>query len=710
MSRIPIRVAVLVACLAALADTTSTVAQQPAPATPAQGNDQQQPPVFRGGTNFVVVDAYPQRDGKIVEGLTAADFQVLEDGRPQAIDSFEFVRVQGNLPESARRDPNNVAAMLETAADPHNRVFVAYLDALHTQLEGANRIQQPLIDTLNTIVGENDLFGVMTPNMRPRDLTLARRMLSVEEQLTKYWTWGERNRLTRNPGDPMEDALQTCYAIKYNLKGNSQDLMEPWIVEDGPVKRRFDEFLIERRREDRTLGVMEGLLDYLTTLRETRTALLLISDGWVLVRPRQDLEREASAVAFQNPAGQPQFSAAPDKLVGCQTEALRLLRLDNANRFEQLIERARRTNVAFYPIATTGLSATDAGAGELISWNSNAPASNANVLARDSTRMRDRVQVLRTMAENTGGIAVVSTNDLAGGVRRIVDDTSAYYLLGYYSTDSRQDGRLRRIEVKLSQPGVDIRARRYYVANRPAARAPGSAGTADAAPVGEALTALPAVGAAIDVQLQGAATGPSLLVSVEVASRHLQAGGVFTRGGPVSVEVTDASGAAVGTAQASIAAGMRGAAVTVPVGDAKGPWQLRARVGTGIDAFDVRGTASRASTAVLGAARLYRALPSPRAPLQPAADPQFSRSERMRVEFALLSTPDARSARVLDGRGQPLPVNPTVTELPPPADSTAALAVDVNFAPFAEGDYVLEVTAGSGGTSDRRLVAFRVVR
>ena len=48
----------------------------------------QQRPVFRGGTHFVRVDAYPFQDGKIVEGLTPADFEILEDGKPQAIESF----------------------------------------------------------------------------------------------------------------------------------------------------------------------------------------------------------------------------------------------------------------------------------------------------------------------------------------------------------------------------------------------------------------------------------------------------------------------------------------------------------------------------------------------------------------------------------------------------------------------------------------------
>jgi len=130
-----------------------------------------QQPVFRGAANLVLVDAYPQKDGQIVEGLTAADFDILEDGKPQKVESFEFVRVDASPSENLRRDPNNVREMYQLTADPHNRVFVAYLDTLQTTVEGSHAIRAPLIDLLNRVVGPDDLFGVMAPGMRPTDLT-----------------------------------------------------------------------------------------------------------------------------------------------------------------------------------------------------------------------------------------------------------------------------------------------------------------------------------------------------------------------------------------------------------------------------------------------------------------------------------------------------------------------------------------------------------
>ena len=75
-------------------------------------------------------------------------------------------------------------------------------------------------------------------------------------------------------------------------------------------------------------------------------------------------------------------------------------------------------------------------------------------LVEDGNRLRLRQDAMMTLAENTDGIAIVNTNDLAAGMKRIVDDVSAYYLLGYYSTNTTHDGRYRRIEVKAKTPGL----------------------------------------------------------------------------------------------------------------------------------------------------------------------------------------------------------------------------------------------------------------
>jgi hypothetical protein len=73
---------------------------------------------------------------------------------------------------------------------------------------------------------------------------------------------------------------------------------------------------------------------------------------------------------------------------------------------------------------------------------------------------------LRVLSSETGGFAVVNRNDMATAFERVVADNSAYYLLGYYSSNERRDGRFRKIEVKVARPGLTVRSRKGYVAAR----------------------------------------------------------------------------------------------------------------------------------------------------------------------------------------------------------------------------------------------------
>jgi hypothetical protein len=85
---------------------------------------------------------------------------------------------------------------------------------------------------------------------------------------------------------------------------------------------------------------------------------------------------------------------------------------------------------------------------------------------------------LRSLAEETGGFAVVNQNDFNDAFDRLVRDNSSYYVLGYNPANDKRDGKFRKIEVRLTRPGLMVRARRGYVAPRgraatPAARVAG---------------------------------------------------------------------------------------------------------------------------------------------------------------------------------------------------------------------------------------------
>jgi len=698
-------------------------------ATLLYAQQQQQPPprqVFRGGANFVLVDAYPSRDGQIVEGLTATDFEILEDGKPQKIEAFEFVRVEHGLSESERRDPNNQREVIEAVADPHNRIFVVFLDISHVTVEGSHRIRRPLIDALNRIIAPNDLFAVTTSYHRAKDLVFGRRLMGLEEQLSKFWTWGERNMITSSrPLDLRETELTNCFHVKLKVD-NPRDpkIVTPidWLVKDGPVKRFFDEVLIERLREDRALTSLEDHADYIGQLREARTVLMPITDGWVLFEPNRSWEAEPSddvrnagqsvptAAAQLGPRGQRDQNQIID-WQRCLIEMNRLVQLDNERRLRDLIAKANRNNVSFYPVAPAGLAAFDGGgASERVIPNPSAPLGQT-ILGRDQNRLRSRVDGLKTIAENTDGIAIVDTNDLQAGFKRIVNDVSAYYLLGYSSTNPAQDGRYRKIDVKVATRGATVRARRGYVSARPAAAASTGTETGPAAAVAtsalnDALSSLARLTPTASLFVTASA-GAELTVVAELASQTI-ARGPWPQGATVTIEVSDAKGVRAADATAKIEPGMRSTLVRVPLAG-PGPWRVRTRVAGGPDGpLEDRLEVPSAASKFVGIAVAFRATPAPASPLRPAAEFLYRRTERVHIEWPILTSPDRREARLIGRNGQPLAVPVTVSERETNGQRT--LAADVNLAPLSAGDYVIELTVGSGDATERKLFALRVVQ
>jgi VWFA-related protein len=82
-----------------------------------------------------------------------------------------------------------------------------------------------------------------------------------------------------------------------------------------------------------------------------------------------------------------------------------------------------------------------------------------------SARAESRsASILRSIADQTGGRAFVESNDYRQGFARIVDDNSRYYILGYYSPNTTRDGVFRAVDVRVSRPGLKVRARNGYIA------------------------------------------------------------------------------------------------------------------------------------------------------------------------------------------------------------------------------------------------------
>jgi VWFA-related protein len=627
---------------------------------------QDQRPVFRGSAVFVNVDVYPRRDGRLIEGLTKDDFEVLEDGKPQPVEKFEFVQVPAFTSDADLRDPTSQSDAERQAADPRNRLFVIYLDLFHTSYAGSYYSRPSILTFLRRTMGPGDLFGVMTPEVPITRLTFGRRTETLESELEKYWfVMSGREEYARNP---LEARLMAC-----NTPG-----------------------LLTLFREDATATSLEALVARLGALRDTRKNVLFISEGW---RPTP-APRPGAAVGARptlpkvgmGPGGTlttgSDIAGYPDRS-WCQQQHERLARVDYERRFKDLLSSAQRANVAFFTVDVGGLRTTT-------------PDTHAQTIAASDTML--------TLAHETGGSAIFNTNDLASGVRKIADDLSAFYLLGYYSTNTAADGKFRRIEVRVKAPGARVTARRGYLAPTAellkAEAAALAAPPRERTPVDDARERLGRLSENVSLFTSARASADGLDVIVELAARELTTGR-WTRGAAVAVSATPDDGGPAITADARLPEGARSIRVNLPAAGAPGrAWKVTTRVGAGADLLEDSATIPALAGSRLGEPAVFRALGSPRAPLLPAAEPQFRRTERLRLQWTTGAPFDARTARLLGPQAAPLPVPVPVTEQ---ADGKL-LAADLALAPLAAGDYVIEVAVTRGAETWTAWYAFRVLR
>jgi VWFA-related protein len=122
-----------------------------------------------------------------------------------------------------------------------------------------------------------------------------------------------------------------------------------------------------------------------------------------------------------------------------------------------------RADVSVYPCDVRGLLAPDHSAGvyELSFYDPTLAA--AQRLSQSYDGIARSTDGLLEIAHRTGGLAIVNTNDPVPGFKRIIDDNSHYYLLGYESSAKRVAGEFRRLDVRVNRPGLTVRSRQGYI-------------------------------------------------------------------------------------------------------------------------------------------------------------------------------------------------------------------------------------------------------
>lgn len=645
-----------------------------------------QQPSFRTSAAYVRVDVYPTANGLPVDDLQQADFEVLEEGVPQAVTAFERIHANGTRTASTSADPTTVAESFAALNNGRSRVFVLYLDSGHVSEDASALIADPLARVLERLVGPDDLIALLTPGMSPTDLTFTRRPASIAQYLRSQPRWGHRAQIGV---DAVERQFQACYPGLGPTRCADDD-------------RGVADEMIARRREQMTIEGLTEAVQFLGDAREERKAVLVVTEGWQLFRPNQALTRQLNCRVPQatiglNPATG-RLEAGVDGAQGpsCEGERMALAQLDNRDTFIRLTQRANRANVSFYTIDPRGLATFDS----LIDQQRTGRLAPGQFVLPpvtvDAENLRARQGAMRDLATGTDGLALMNSSDFDAALGRIVSDLSTYYLLGYYSTRPL-DGKFHRIQVRVRRPGVQVRARSGFLAvgPPPPRRSPTPSSSASADLTTAALKELASTARPPSLRLRGAVMDKTLWLDIEFPVR-------LSAAASLSVQVVDGQGNTVGGSRGDATPGTRAVRKRIDLSQANGPLTITARIAQGTNAPTSESlqidpdVPTAVVTRRVGATAVQDA---------PTADLRFRRNEQIRVEIAAAA--GTYNATLLDRNGNTLPI-PITPEEHQDADGVRWVVAALPLAPLGNGDYVVQLLPVNADGA-RRAVAFRVV-
>jgi len=665
--------------------------------TPAE-TTASQTPTFRGGIDFVRVDVIiTDKSGNTVSDLKPEDFEVTEDGKPQKIETFKLIELNGGLTPGAEGPPRAIRTDSDEeseAAREDVRLFGIFLDDYHVRAGASMSARQQIARFIETQLGPSDMVGVMYP-LAPLDTV----------------------RFTRNH-EAISQAIQQFLGRKFDYTPRNT-------IEDGYV-HRYPAEIVERIRNQVSLSAIEGLIIRMGRLKEGRKALILVSEGYSNMLPPQ----LRSSIATMDPRMDPFNPAAGDPLAGTNSpiedRAAFFASVDLQTDLREIFTAASRNNVAIYTVDPRGLATNEFGIDENVG------------LQLDRNYLNSTLDTLRQLAEATDGRAIVSRNDITVAMKQIVKDTSAYYLLGYTSTVAPSDGKFHEIKVRVKRPGIQVRSRKGYWA-------------LTASDVQRVLAPpKPAPPTGVSTTLAAIAPPKNRLVQTWIGTERGQNGKTKVtfvweptpstpgersrstdRPARVSLTAIGVDGAPLfrgrvpdTTTPAPAAAATDGSAAAAAPSKLTfelppGKVQIRMAVeGTGAETLDseVREITVPDLTApqtFIGTPSVFRARTAREAQTiksdaeaVPTAGREFRRSDRLLLKVPIhgpgVQAPTV-TARLLNRTGQPISDLPVAT---PPASNQAL--VEVALAALAPTEYVIEVTVTGAGSDAKELVGFRV--
>jgi VWFA-related protein len=464
----------LMALLVLLTGAALTAGQAPAP--PAQQPPPQQPPTFKVRVDYVEVDAVvTDRQGRLVRDLKKEDFQVLEDGKSQAITNFTMVDIPVDRDDKPLFASSPIEPDVRTNEKPFDgRVYVMVIDDMHTRFGRSIRVKTAAKQFIERRLGANDLMAVVHtagPSDANQEFTNNKRRLLAAVDKTQ----GRK--------------LDSATINKTNEYNRSRDLRQQGDALNDPddMERGFN--------ARSTLDTLRNVAEWFGSVHGRRKAILFVSEG---------IDYDIYDMIPSNGSNHQSASMVLDAT-------------------REAIGAATRSNVAIYGIDPRGL--TDLG-DESIEIGAYPDDTSLGVGAGSlQNEIRLSQDSLRTLSDETGGFAVVNKNDFATAFQRIVEDNSSYYVLAYYPPDARP-GRTHKIDVRVTRPGLTVRARKAYLTPKKVDAPKATSNSPSTPELREALDSpLPVSGLTMHVfaaPFKGTAPNASVLFGVELRGRDMK--------------------------------------------------------------------------------------------------------------------------------------------------------------------------------------------
>ncbi len=388
---------------------------------------------FQVEINYVDVDAFvTDAQGNFVSGLTKDDFELLEDGKPQKVDTFSLVDIPVQRADRFVFRDRPITPDVKSNRQPFaGRLFVIVLDDLDTSLHRTTYVRKFARDFIEKRLGANDLAAVVfTSGLNAgQDFTGDQQLLLAA--VDKF--------LGRRILSPMLDVLDTRYQREVTRASLSdEDLGNSRQLGDKLNDRTTAGADMERsHRAVTVLNTLKNVSDFLATVRGRRKAVLFFSEG--IDYPVTDVYAAGSGSDVQRMT-------------------------------EDAITAAARANVNYYTLDPRGLIGISEEFMQMQDTGimADAPTEPTPLDARKDLMAQVRISLdsLRALAEQTGGYAATNANDLGPTFDRIVERSSHYYVLGYYPPTHPRDGRFHKIEVRVKRPGLNVTARKGYASPR----------------------------------------------------------------------------------------------------------------------------------------------------------------------------------------------------------------------------------------------------